>query len=209
VSEVSAVSSPERFIEAKVYLSHVTALFRPGSTVREHIAMSKEMARAGDLEDWDDEELKLLIDECHFTLADQSARFDQVRTTSQILMPLAFALVALYGTQLTRLVDFSPLSTRLGLIVLWVTGCASSLLAGLGSAAILSVRARFGRVLPTLVSQSERPILRAVAKGYVGQAATGENTVATRLTLVRDAVFLLTLGGSLQLVLWVSVSVGT
>lgn len=135
-----------------------------------------------------------------------STRFER---PPRSLCRLAFALVALYGTQLTRLVDFSPLSTRLGLIVLWVTGCASSLLAGLGSAAILSVRARFGRVLPTLVSQSERPILRAVAKGYVGQAATGENTVATRLTLVRDAVFLLTLGGSLQLVLWVSVSVGT
>lgn len=198
---------PEHFVEAKVYLSHVRALLAPGSEVREHTAMTKEIATPGDVSGWTDEELKVFVEECRFTLADQSARFDQVRTTSQILLPLAFGLVFVFGTQLTEVLDMKTRGPRVMLASLWLAGCLVSLLAGLGAAAILSVRAQFGRVLPTLLSKEPQPILRALAQGYAGQTAIGETTVATRLTMVRDAVFLLTGGGCLQVILWVTLNV--
>lgn len=197
----------ERFVEAKVYLSHVRALFAPGSKARQHTAMPTEVATPGDLTDWTDDELKLLVEECRFTLADQSARFDQVRTTSQILLPLAFGLVAIFGTQLGRVVDLDSRCTRVALALLWIVGCLCSVIAGLGAAAILSVRAQFGRVLPTLLSKEQRPILQALAAGYAGQTAVGETTVATRLTIVRDAVFLLTAGGCIELFVWIFLNV--
>lgn len=198
---------PERFVEARVYLSHVRALLVPGSKVREHTAMSQEIATPGDIRGWTDEELKVFVEECRFTLADQSARFDQVRTTSQILLPLAFGLVFVFGTQLTDVLDAESCAARVALTTLWLVGVLVSLLAGLGAAAILSVRAQFGRVLPTLLSKEAQPILLALAQGYANQTAIGETTVATRLTIVRDAVFLLTAGGCAQVVLWVTISV--
>lgn len=197
----------ERFVEAKVYVSHIRAVLRPGSTVRQHIVMSETIATPGDMSDWDDGELGLFIDECHFTLDDQSSRFDQVRTTAQILLPMAFALVVVFGTQLGRVADVRCLGVRLTLLALWFLGSALALAAGLGAAAVLTVRAQFGRVLPTLLSKEERPVRLALAQGYAGQMATGETTVSTRLTVIRDAVFLLATGGCLQLLVWIVLNV--
>lgn len=192
------------FVEGRVYFHHIFALLVPGSSPRQHAVVSKDVATPGKLIGWTDDELKLLIEECRFTLTDQSKRFDQVRTTSQILLPLAFGLAAIFGGELRGVLDTRGWWKLALLAVSWIIGCLACVLAGLGAAAVLSVRAEFGRIMPTLLSKERRPILAALANGYVRQVAVGETTVSTRLTIIRDAVALLTVGVLLQLLVWTS-----
>lgn len=188
--------------ETVVYLDHVRALLAPGSKVKAHDTVSGDAAKTGSLDDWTAEELGLLVVEGQRTLDRQASDFDRVRTTAQILLPTATALLVIFGSELVRVKDH-PGCLRWLLLGLWVVGTVLVLLAGLGAASVLSVRGPFGAVLPTLLSQQDPPVLKALATSYSEQAVTGENTVGTRLTIIRDAVTLFVLGGLVYLVLWV------
>jgi hypothetical protein len=144
----------------------------------------------------------MLIEESHRTLDQQQAQFDRVRTTAQVVLPLAIALLVILGSELPSVMAEPSTRVRYGLYFAWGIGTALVVLAGLGAAATISVRSDFGTVFPPLVSQLPSPILAEVAKAYAGQIAIGERTLGTRITVMRDAVALLAIGGTIHLVVW-------
>jgi hypothetical protein len=186
-----------------VYADHIASLFVPGRRVRLHDVVPDELAEVGTLEGWTDNDVELLIGECRIALATQDSRFDRMRTTAQVLLPLAIAMLVIFGTALPKVGQAAgSQSARIILITLWIVGTFLVVLSALGAAATLSVRSDFGSVFAPLVSRLESPVAPKLAKEYAGQVAIGEKTLGTRITVIRDAVTLLILGGVLHLVLW-------
>lgn len=190
-------------IETPVYLSHIAALLVPGRAVQSHTVMSHDLTVAGDLEGWTDEELELLITEGHRALDDQRNRFAQIRATAQIVLPVAVALVVVFGSELREVVHEPTDWVRYMMYAVWLTGTGLVLLSALGAGAVLVVRSAFGSILPTVLSRTSPPIRRDLAKAYAEQVPTGETTCGTRLTVIRDAVMLLVLGALMHLGLWI------
>jgi hypothetical protein len=188
--------------EAPVYASHVWALLWPGRTVQHHSVLPTELATVGDLAGWSDEEVDLLINESRRALDEQHRRFDRIRATAQVLLPTATALFVVLGSELSNVQDEQSVRVRWLMYFVWAIGSGLVLLAALGAAAVMSVRSDFGAVFPTLVSQSPPPIRKEVARAYAKATLAGEITVATRLTVIRDAVTLLALGGVVHVALW-------
>lgn len=189
-------------VEAGVYLDHVVSLLVPGRRVRSHDVVPPDVAQVGDLAGWTEAELDLLIEECRRALDQQHGRFDRMRTTAQVVLPLSTALLVVLGSQLHVLIAEPTTWVRYLMYGLWLLGTVLVLFAGLGAAATLSVRSEFGTVLPTRVSQLTSPVRPKVAHAYAEQVVTGEITLGTRVTVIRDAVTLLAVGGSAHLILW-------
>ena len=190
-------------VEASIYARHVLAVFVPGRRVQTHDVVPEDLARVGDLTGWSDDDMRLLIEECRRTLDQQQVQFDRVRTTAQVVLPLAIALLVVFGSELTGVIKEPSAILRYGSYLAWGIGTMLVVLAGLGAAATLSVRSEFGTVFPPLVSRLSSPILSDVTRAYAGQIATGERTVGTRIAVIRDAVTLLAIGGMIHLVIWV------
>lgn len=190
-------------VEAPVYLSHLAALLVPGRAVRSHTVMSHDLTLVGDLEGWTDEELDLLIAEGQRALDDQRNRFAHIRATAQIVLPVAVALVVVFGSELREVVREPTDLVRYLMYAVWLTGTGLVLLSALGAGAVLVVRSDFGSIIPTTLSRASPPIRRVLARAYAEQVPTGETTCGTRLTVIRDAVMLLVLGAVMHLGLWI------
>lgn len=188
--------------EAVVYADHMTALAHPGRPVATHRVASDDVSRVGSIDHWSDADLDLLIEEGRRTFDSQSERFDRIRTTAQVLLPTAIALLIVLGSEVDDIAAGGIHLPALLALAAWSLGTWLVLMGFLGTAAVLTVRSDFGMILPTLLSQETEDIKRRLAAAYAEQAMVGEATVATRLTVIRDAVTLVALGGSLQLVLW-------
>src|SRR5439155_16172159 len=78
------------------------------------------------------------------------------------------------------------------------------LLATLGAASIMVVRAEFGSVHATLLSQSQPPILDSLAAAYARTVRIGGNTIATRLSVLRYSVLCLLVAAALTGIAWVA-----
>lgn len=189
-------------VEAPVFLSHVAALLIPGRAARSHQVMPDALAQAGDVEQWSDDELGLLISEGQRALDDQRNRFAQIRATAQVVLPIAVALVVVFGSELRGVVAEPTHWVRYTMYAAWAVGTGLVLLAALGAAAVLVVRSDFGSILPTALSQESPPVRRVLARAYAEQTPTGETTCGTRLTVIRDAVMLLVFGALVHLGLW-------
>jgi hypothetical protein len=190
--------------EFGVYLSHVASLFRPGRSARQFSTISGPPAATGDLGSWGDEQLALIIEESRRKLDQQAARFDRVRQTAQVVLPTGIALLVVVGSELVRIRTERWDFTRSALYAGWGVAMGLVLLATLGAAAILVVKATFGTVLPTLLSQIDEPaeVTRELARSYVEQTVAGEDTVNTRLTLQWWSVAFLASGGIVFSILW-------
>lgn len=189
--------------ELRVYMAHVVALFRPGKTPRGFSTMPGNASKVGDLSNWDDDALSILIDEGRRKLDHQAARFDRLRQTAQVVLPIGVALMVVVGSELARIQAEAASCKRYVLYGGWGLAMTLVLVGTLGSASILVTRATFGTVLPTLLSQQDPGHLRGtLAETYADQVATGEDTLNTRLTLQWWSVFFLILGGIVFVALW-------
>lgn len=188
--------------EARVYLDHIAALAIPGRRVRPHQVVPSEIATVGDLDGWKDDDLELLIQECRRSLDSQHIRFDRLRATVQVVLPISIAVLVVFGSGLRRIVIEPTDTVRYAMYGVWALGSGLVLLSALGAAATLSVRSDFGSIQPTLLSQLQPPLRKQLAKAYTGQVMVGETTVGTRITVIRDSITLLALGGVLQVGLW-------
>ena len=86
--------------------------------------------------------------------------------------------------------------------VLWFAGALMVLLGLLGSASSMASRSQFSAIDAARLTYSAPPIKRALAESYSRSVGKGANTVATRLTLYRDAVFCLLAGALLYAASW-------
>jgi hypothetical protein len=146
------------------------------------------------LDAWGEPDLERMIDEGQRQLDRQLSDLERIRGRAQWLFTVgATVTAALAGT-------LSAKDPSGGLLVIWLVALALLFYGVAGAAAIMVVRADFGTIDTALLSQTTPPILRPLATSYSRMLATGENTVATRLTVFRQAVLFVISGGYLGLV---------
>lgn len=190
--------------EFALYFEYILALMRPGRKVRCFKTIGGKAATTGDLSLYLDDHLTFIIDEGRRKLDQQAQRFDRIRKTAQVVLPIGIALLVVVGTELSRINGECSSWLHYFLYAGWGISIALVLAGVLGSAAILVVQATFGTVLPTLVSQIEPSrLIRDVADAYVSQSVIGEDTINTRITLQWWSVFFMALGGMIFGVIWV------
>ena len=188
---MSAVGRPSGLAsEAKVYLLHVAALFRPSTAVP---AFEVHPIQPGDLTGWSYEEHELLITEGRRQLDRQIGSLERIRSRCQFLFTTAFGLLlVIFGTVRTIA---GPGSHRVVLALLLWCGSIICIVLGLfGAAALITTRKDLKIVDTAVLSRTTPPVLPQLAVAYADAVRTGENSVATALTLQRDVVLLVTVG---------------
>ncbi|MEU8205858.1 hypothetical protein [Streptosporangium sp. NPDC049046] len=180
--------------EVTVYLRHLSGLW-PGRKVP---VFALHRVEPGEMRDWDSVELTLLVEEGRRQLDRQLSDLEQIRGRAQFLFPTALALllVVLASVQ-TITAAPTPWS-----FVVWCVSITSTMLGLLGSAAVTVVRKEIGTIDSTRLSRQSPPILPILALSYARTVRIGENTVATHITVFRDAVLLVLLGVITQGFAW-------
>ncbi len=69
----------------------------------------------------------------------------------------------------------------------------------------MTIRADFNVIDSAVLSGYQRPVLNQLADDYAAMLGAGENTVATRLTVYRQAAVWLIIGGYGALIAWLAV----
>jgi hypothetical protein len=87
-------------------------------------------------------------------------------------------------------------------MVLWALSATLAVLAVGGAASLLTSQARFGRTDTQQAAAGPLPILRHVALGYADSVGDGEETIRTRITVLRDGVLLAVAAALLYAVIW-------
>ncbi len=177
------------FRSQKIYLIHICGLLVPGQEIPVVIA---HRTTASSLEDWATEDLQRMIEEGRRQLDRQLSDLEQIRGRAQWLFTVGAAITASLGGAFATI---RPTDA-----VLWLVAFAVLVYGVAGAAAIMTVRADFEAIDTAVLSQLTPPILKPLATSYSRMLGTGENTVATRLTVFRQAVLFVIIGGYLGLI---------
>jgi len=181
-----------------VYLVHVLALITPGEQVPLHRA---HQIYPRELTGWETEDLEIMVAEGRRQADRQLADLDQMRTRAQWLFtvgaPIVVAIAAVWPD-----VDKSDSGWALAV---WLIGLVFATYGVAGAAAIMTVRADLESIDTAVLSGYEPPVLAKLAADYAAMLATGENTVATRLTVFRQAAVFLIIGSYAGLSVWLGV----
>jgi hypothetical protein len=181
--------------ESVVYLQHVLALFRPNRPVPSFDAYRQT---PGDLKDWSDADFKVLIDEGRRQLDRQRQDLERLQGRSQFLFTTSLALLVVTMALLTGVLK----EDNEFLTATWVLGTLMIGVSMFGAAALFVARAELAAIDAANLSWQEPPIAKTLAEAYSRMMVTGENTLATRLTVYRQAVLLLLLGAAIHVVVW-------
>jgi hypothetical protein len=136
-----------------------------------------------------------MIDEGRRQLDRQISALEDLRARAQFLFTVALALVAAIGS-LAGAIDEKNECWATGV---WLFSIALAAYGGLGTAALLAVRADFSTIDTAKLSATVPPVRRSLADSYARMLGIGENTIAARITLFRQAVVYLVLGALLGL----------
>ncbi|MDP9347178.1 MAG: hypothetical protein M3P44_15995 [Actinomycetota bacterium] len=173
----------------RIYFQHVAGVVVPGLDVPVHNA---DRLTPGPIDDWDDDELELLIEEGRRQSDRQQDQLEQIRGRAQWLFTVGVAVLAALGGALG-----AGQHRAVGL-ALWSIVALTLLAYGIGGAtAILVAKADFKMIHTAVLSRLKRPIDRELASAYARMMSMGEDTVATRLTVFRQAVVFCLMGGYL------------
>ena len=174
----------------RIYVLHVLGLLMPGQEIPVFAAHPVEPKP---LERWESDDLQIMVDEGRRQLDRQTSDLELIRGRAQWLFTVGAAVVAALGG------SFAAVRPGWALSILWLFGTAMVAYGVAGAAAIMAVRADFNTIDTAVLSSVERPVLRSLAGSYSRMLALGENTVATRLTVFRQAVVFVIVGGYLGL----------
>jgi hypothetical protein len=132
---MSAVDRPSgSAAEAKVYLLHVAALFRPSTAVP---AFEVHPIQPGDLSGWSCDEHELLIAEGRRQLDRQIGSLERIRSRCQFLFTTAFGLLLVFFGTVRAIAG--PGSHRVALaLFLWCGSIVCIVLGLLGAAALIT-----------------------------------------------------------------------
>jgi hypothetical protein len=175
-----------------VYALHVIALIRPGRLAPTHLPPVEAKA---DLSRWADEELTLMIEEGRRQLDRQFDSLEKVRGRAQWLFSIALVLA---GAAASLATSIFPRPSCWALLF-WIMCLVATSWSALGFAATITVNARFGAIAANKLSRYAPPIKLALATAYAEMLDIGEQTLNTRLTVLRQAVVWLIVGAALAL----------
>lgn len=184
-------SSRAFFRGQKVYAMHVLGLIAPGLEIP---VLKAHQVSSQPIDAWSDDDLQHMVEEGRRQLDRQLSDLTQIRTRAQWLFTVGAAITVAVAGAFTRT---NPAG---GILALWLLALALLVYGVAGAAAILTVRADFKTIDTAVLSASDSPILRALAVSYSRMLGTGENTVATRLTVLWQAVLFVIGGGYLGLI---------
>jgi hypothetical protein len=182
----------------RVYLSHVLGLILPGLQIP---SLPAHQIDAQSLDEWSEGDLQLMIEEGRRQADRQLSDLRDIRSRAQWLFTVGVPLVTVAATVNAAIDGDDSGWWR----ALWIV---SLLMAGyglFGAAAIMTIRSDFSFIDSATLSGYEPPVLRRLAEDYAGMLGLGENTIGTRLTVFRQAVVWLALGGYGALITWLSV----
>lgn len=174
----------------RIYALHVLGLLMPGQEVPVYMA---HQVKPQPLDKWESGDMQLIVDEGRRQLDRQLSDLELIRGRAQWLFTVGAAIVAALGG------SFAVVRPGWELAILWLVAIAILAYGVAGAAAIMAVRADFNTIDTAVLSSVERPVLRSLAGSYSRMLAAGENTVATRLTVFRQAVVFVIVGGYLGL----------
>lgn len=177
----------KRRSEQRMYLAHLRGLW-PGAKVP---SFQVHPGSPGEIDKWDSEDCQVLVEEGRRQLDAQRDQTEQIRARSQFLFTTAIGLAA---------VSFAGRSTVFSgksdvPLAIWSLGLLLTTLGLLGTASVIVARKEFGSIDTAVMTTAyQPPVLPKLAAGYSRQIEKGANTVATLLTVYRDAVLLVMLG---------------
>lgn len=170
--------------ETSVYFDHVVGLL-PGKSVS---SFSADQTTAGDMTEWTDNDKLLLIEQGRIQLARQRQDLENIRQRAQFLFTTAL------GTIGVATLGFEKLATQIGPLLLWSLGMLILMIALLGTAAVVVTKKELREIHTSILSMQQSPLHDSLAPAYATSMSQGENTVATQITVFRDAVFFLIVG---------------
>lgn len=145
------------------------------------------------IETWDDDDQQLAIEEGRRQLDAQFAQLQHIIRRASVLLPVGLAISVFF---LTALDDAAAMEQPLRTIVRVVLpiGAAMTIWGTLVMGALIGARSTFKKT-DTLQLTAEPPGLRRyLARDYAENVATGENTIAARLTHLGTGVTWIVLG---------------
>ena len=139
----------------------------------------------GNLEEFDSESLKLLVDEGRRQSDRQTEIFKHTTDRAQVLLTVGLALAGFVAATLHQIQNLHgdrkwiAFSIWIGAALLTIVGVAAT-------ASVLVVRAVFSVIDTTQISTWTPPVLRQLAEDYADAVRIGETTLDTRVTMFRD-----------------------
>ncbi|MGM0931162.1 MAG: hypothetical protein ACQEXN_15860 [Actinomycetota bacterium] len=179
--------------EAIVYMDHVLGLL-PGRNVH---YFAVDQGKPGDMAGWDATDKILLIEQGRIQLERQRQDLENIRQRAQFLFTTTLGTIGLVS------LGFPQLATHSGALILWFLGVTVLVMAMLGAAGVVVAKKLLREIHTSLLSMQASPLYDALAIAYAGSISQGENTVATQITVFRDAVFCLIVGLLLVGASWV------
>jgi hypothetical protein len=188
-----------RFAEARVYGRYVLALFRPGIEVP---MFGTPTEVAGDLDRLAIDDLKIVVEEGRRQLDRQLADLERTRSRAGTLLTVGLAEIAVLSASAHRVFGHG-----LVLAILWFLSAALAILAVGGAASLLTSQARFGRTDTRQLATGPVPVLPSLALAYAAAVGLGEETIRTRITILRDGVLLAVVSALMYAAVWPFVSI--
>ena len=170
--------------EARAYAYQVRGLW-PGIKVPSVIAHQIE---PGDLTGWSTDDLAILTQHAREQLQRQRADIEAIRQRAQFLFSTCLAALGLLGLAMPQ-----TAATILG-FGLSCLAASLILVSLLGGASVIVARKDLRMVDAAHLSTFDPPVGPLLARGLAMSIGDGENTVATLITVYRDAVLLLIIG---------------
>jgi hypothetical protein len=180
---------------AWVYLYHIAALF---FLSRQRAVHSSDSNEPGTLQNWSDDDLRLLVDEGRRQVDRQTNDLERIRLRAQVLLALGIALEGTAGS-------FQSEVSKADSCWVWALWILALLLIGfsiLGAAATAATRADLEIIHATALSRYEPNALRHLADDYAAIMPGNESQIATRLINMRLAIILVLVGGLCALLTW-------
>jgi len=170
-----------------VYLQHLLGLW-PGAKVPVFEVHNIEQ---GNIDGWSETELTYALEEGRRQVDRLFEDVERIRTRAQFLLTTcAGFLIVIFAGYTTMIAAKSAVPFALWSFAIVVTG-----LGLLGSASVIVARKDL-RAIDTvrLTTTTERPLLRELVAAYGRSVRECTDTVATQITVFRDAVWLVLIG---------------
>jgi len=139
-----------------------------------------------DLGAFDEESLREVVTEGRRQLDHQSESFRHATDRGQLLLTVTLVAIGFEAATFGKITGTSSAGEIVALI-LWLPGFVVTLLGLAAAGAVVAVKATFDRIDTTQVSGWKPPILRQLAADYASAVRQGEETVADRVTVFRQA----------------------
>jgi hypothetical protein len=169
--------------EATVYLAHVLGVLMPGRKVPAFVVHTVEPVSTTN---WEVVDHQLLVEEGRRQLDRQIGDLAEIRGRAQFVVTSGLALVALIFAGVRIIANARGPAA----FILWCAAIVLALLGILGASAVIVARKEIGAIDAALMTYQTPPVLPGLAAAYARTIRAGEDTIATQITVYRDAVLM-------------------